>query len=262
MDLDQPEASANPELEIVAKYQDLQIVGKPDDQIIKDAFNMCNEWAYQDQRWRPKLISIYQFSLYMVKEDEETLKTFKNYVMSFGFPESSNPGSWIDLPIFSEVFKDYCSKLGVSVEKFAQERKDAMISRIRNDNKIIKDVFNDCREWFGRDGQLIIKISDYKFCSYMENSVDNYDAIMNYLTSFDFPEEFTSTDWIDLPIFTKVFQCYCSKLGVSVEKFAQERKEATILRIQKEMEMKRIDMETRMSKERVKKAVMKLKNGE
>ncbi|XP_050439665.1 uncharacterized protein LOC126845144 [Adelges cooleyi] len=117
-----------------------------------------------------------------------------------------------------------------------------------NHFQIIKDVFNDCREWFGRDGQLIIKISDYKFCTYMQNSVDNYDAIMNYITSFDFPQQTIRENWIDFPIFSKVFRGYCNKLGVSVEKFAQERKEATISRRQKEMETIRRDEQFKMSK--------------
>ncbi|XP_050427977.1 vacuolar protein sorting-associated protein 33A [Adelges cooleyi] len=249
MDLELPEASssANPELEIVAKFQNIQIFGKSDDEIIEDAFNMCNEWAYQDQRWIPKLISIYQFSLYMVEEDEETLETFKNYAISFGSSESSE-SSWIDLPKFSKVFKDYCIKLDVSVEKFAQERKDAMIFRIRNDNKIINDLYEDCREWVNRDGLSLINISDYQFCNYMINSTyieDDHYSITNYLKSFKFPGAFASERWIDLPIFSKVFRGYCSKLGVSVKKLAQERKEASILRRQKEMETIRRDEQTR-----------------
>ncbi|XP_050427594.1 uncharacterized protein LOC126837690, partial [Adelges cooleyi] len=83
-----PEASSstNPKLEIVAEFQNLQLKGKSDDEIIEDVFKDCREWFSRNTNDILIKITEDQFCKYM-KNSVDDYGSVMVYLMGFKFTE-------------------------------------------------------------------------------------------------------------------------------------------------------------------------------
>ncbi|XP_050427826.1 uncharacterized protein LOC126837895 [Adelges cooleyi] len=208
--------------------------GDLEDEIIEHSFKDCRKWFFKVPKYQTSDLTLGQCVKYMGKNPDD-LKIANDYFKK----QTAKKYEPLNLEGFVDLFKHVCKGKRKPVQECAEEWE--------TEEGVIEDSFIDCRQWFCRDSPFVVNgISHDAFSRYMmladedDKSIDHQGIVNDFIQTHTYPNSTEYSDFINLKIFGDFFKNHCGVLQISIKECAKLRREATLIKKQKEIESRRL----------------------